>query len=193
MIDILEGAGLFIWPLALCSFLALFIIVERLLALRESNVIPASIRDDFIRGHIPADPDPASVAGRILYFYQMQNPDAEQLKAFARLQAVRMERGLFVLEVVTAAAPLLGLLGTVTGLMKVFAEISPDTGLPDQAAFVEGVAQALSTTMIGLAIAIPALVFNGYLNRRIDTLSAQLSVGVERLVSLSSANPAKKA
>jgi biopolymer transport protein ExbB len=94
-----------------------------------------------------------------------------------------MERGLFILEIVVSAAPLIGLLGTVTGLVTVFGQISPETGLPDPAAFVEGVSMALTTTILGLAIAIPALAFNSFLNRRVDTFEAQLEVGVERLIA----------
>lgn len=119
-----------------------------------------------------------------MQFYLRNKPEAEQMKAFARLEVTRMERGLFILEIVVSAAPLLGLLGTVTGLIKVFANISIETGLPDPGAFIEGIALALTTTMLGLAIAIPALVANHFLVRRIDILAARLSVGVERLLDL---------
>ena len=95
-----------------------------------------------------------------------------------------MERGLFLLDIVVTAAPLIGLLGTVTGLIQVFANVSPDTGMPDPDIFVRGIALALTTTMLGLSIAIPALVGNSYLNRRIDFLEAQINVGVERLTDL---------
>lgn len=183
MWTLFEQAGFFAWPLAACSLAAVFIVIERLLALRPANVIPPEYLDHFSRGDIPAQGDRSSVAGRIVGFFHNHDVDADQLKAFARLQITRMERGLFVLDIVVSAAPLLGLLGTVTGLVKVFSRISPDTGLPETSMFIEGVALALSTTMIGLAIAIPALVFNTYLSRRIDTYAAQLGVGVERLIA----------
>lgn len=128
--------------------------------------------------------DDDSVTGRILKFYNQRQPDSEQLKSFAKLQIINMERGMFILDVVVAAAPLLGLLGTVVGLVRVFSKIPEKTGLPDPSIFMEGVALALSTTVLGLAIAIPAIVFNSYLIRRIDTFAARLSVLVDRLVSL---------
>lgn len=184
MFHLLEGAGIFAYPLILCSVLGLFIIFERMIALRDSRIIPPEIMDEFLDGHLPGDIDERSVAGRILTFARERQPDAEQLKAFARLEVVKMERGLYILDIVVAAAPLLGLLGTVTGLVKVFAQIDPESGMPDPGAFVEGVAMALTTTMLGLAIAIPALAFNSYLNRRIDSLAALLHVGVERIVAL---------
>ncbi|AWT59174.1 MAG: hypothetical protein DF168_00355 [Candidatus Moanabacter tarae] len=184
MINIVDGAGIFIWPLGLCSFLSIFVIVERLIALRNSNVIPTELVDSFVEGKIPEALD-ESVAGRILRFYDRNDPDQDQLKAFARLEISRMERGMFILEIIVSAAPLIGLLGTVTGLVKVFANISYETGMPDPSSFVEGIALALTTTMLGLSIAIPSLVGNSFLTRRVDTLAVRLSVGVERLIDIS--------
>lgn len=184
MYQVFQDAGIFAWPLAFCSASAVFIIIERMIALRRSKVIPSKVRECFVQGTVPDEGDDRSVIGRILMFYYNHDVDDEQLKAFARLQISGMERGLFVLEVVIGAAPLIGLLGTVTGLIKVFSKITPETGLPDTGAFVEGVAMALTTTMLGLSIAIPALVFNSYLGRVIDSYAAQIGVGVERLVAL---------
>lgn len=183
MNELIANTGIFIWPLGLCSVLSVFIILERLFALRKSRVLPDDIQEDFVRGDIPQLGEDHSVAGRIINFYQDPKHDAEQLKAYTRLQITRMERGLFVLDTVVSVAPLLGLLGTVTGLVTVFAQISPETGLPDPSAFVEGVAMALTTTVIGLTIAIPSLAFDRYLTRRVDTYAAQIGVGVERLVA----------
>lgn len=183
MQELIENAGIFAWPLGLCSVLAMVIVIERLFALRESCIIPREYAYAFSEGSIPKQGDSRSVAGRILGFFHSGELDAEQLKAFTRLQVTRMERGLFILEIVVSAAPLLGLLGTVTGLVTVFSQISPETGLPDPASFVEGVSMALTTTILGLSIAIPALAFNSFLNRRVDTYEAQLEVGVERLIS----------
>lgn len=183
MQELVDNAGIFAWPLGLCSLLATVIILERLFALRRSRIIPRSYEVAFSQGTIPEQGDDASVAGRILDFFHSGRLDSEQLKAFTRLQVTRMERGLFILEIVVSAAPLLGLLGTVTGLVTVFSQISPETGLPDPASFVEGVSLALTTTILGLSIAIPALAFNSFLNRRVDTYEAQLEVGVERLIA----------
>ena len=183
MINLVEGAGIFIYPLGLCSFLAVFIIVERLIALRTGKILSRKMAQGFVEGDIHDTTDD-SVGGRIVHFFYTHQPDAERLKAFARLQIINMERGLFILDIVIRAAPLIGLLGTVTGLVQVFANVSAETGLPDPSASMKGIALALTTTLLGLAIAIPALVGGSYLNRRIDTLAAQLSVGVERLIDL---------
>jgi biopolymer transport protein ExbB len=193
MIELLDKAGIFAWPLGLCSLLATVIIIERLFALRRSCIIPRHYQQAFTQGDIPAEGDGHSVSGRILQFYHSGQLDAEQLKAFTRLQVTRMERGLFILEIVVSAAPLIGLLGTVTGLVQVFGQIHPETGLPDPSSFVEGVSLALTTTVLGLAIAIPALAFNSYLNRKVDTYEAQLELGVERLIGAIKASAHKRA
>ena len=182
MFDIISGAGIFIYPLGLCSFLAVFIVVERLIALRTRRVMPDAVIDPLLAGKRPEGvPLKNSAAGRIAAFFFEQSPDPDALKAYGRLEVTRLERGLFLLEIVIAAAPLLGLLGTVTGLIQVFAYYTPETGLPDPGVFTQGIALALTTTMIGLAIAIPSIVGNNYLQRRVETLAARLDVEVERL------------
>lgn len=177
---ILEGAGIFIYPLGLCSFVALFIIIERIISLRDSKVVPREIADTIISGKIPeTSNDLSSSIGRILYFYKNSSPDAEALKAFAQLEMTRLERGMFLLDIIISAAPLLGLLGTVAGLVTVFAT---DDSIPSPETISKGVGLALSTTIIGLSIAIPTIVGNSYLNRKLDKLHARINICVERLI-----------
>jgi biopolymer transport protein ExbB len=191
--DLLNNAGIFLYPLAVCSFIAVFITIERLLALRNSKVIPRNMVDAFVSGDIEkVESSMQSVTGRIVTFYRERSPDPEALNAYARLEVSRMERGMFLLEVVIGAAPLLGLLGTVTGLTQVFGGFSADTGLPDPAAFITGIALALNTTILGLAIAIPALAAHAYLLRRVESLAARISVGVECLIELKKLDVVKK-
>jgi biopolymer transport protein ExbB len=192
MQSIIQGAGVFIYPLGICSFMAVFIIIERLMALRASRVMPKALTEAFVTGDIVnLKGDLKSSAGRIVYFFKQTSPDPEALKAFARLEIARLERGMFVLEIVISGAPLLGLLGTIAGLAKVFsAEASASANaaaaaVPAGAAEIaSGISLALTTTMLGLCIAIPTLVGNSYLNRRVDLLSARLDMGVERLIDL---------
>lgn len=185
MISLIEGAGIFVYPLGLCSLFAVFIIVERLLALRQSRIMPRSMVNAFIMGDLSKlEPEEKTVGGRIYKFYKESKPDPEGLKAFAQLEVNRMERGLFILDIVVGAAPLLGLLGTVTGLVQAFGNFSEKTGMPEPGAFIQGVALALTTTIIGLTIAIPAMVGSAYLGRRVESLAAKLNVGVERLIDL---------
>jgi biopolymer transport protein ExbB len=182
MIDVLAGAGLLKYPLGLCSAIAVYIIFERAYALRRTAVLPQDLVDAVMAGK-PALGGRHTVLARIVEFAEQHENDEGALKAFARLEVNRMERGVPYLDVIYAAAPLIGLSGTVTGLLQVFSEISPDTGLPDPVVFTKGVALALSATVIGLAIAIPSLVGSGYLQRRIDNYSAQLDVLLERIIN----------
>lgn len=179
-IDIFKGAGLLIYPLALCSIALLFIVCERAFALRRTAVMPNDLVDALVGGK-PISGGRHSVLARIVEFAERHPGDEGATKAFARLEINRMERGIPYLDIIYAAAPLIGLTGTVTGLLQVFSQISPETGLPDPVAFTKGVALALSATVIGLSIAIPALVGGGYLQRKIENYAAQLDVLLERL------------
>jgi biopolymer transport protein ExbB len=181
MIEIFKGAGVLIYPLGLCAAAAVFIVCERAFALRKGAVLPPDLVDAVIAG-MPLKGGRHTVLERIIEFAEHHKNDANAVKAFARLQVNRMERGIPYLDVIYAAAPLIGLTGTVTGLLQVFSQISPETGLPDPVAFTKGVALALSATVIGLTIAIPSLVGSGYLQRKIENYAAQLDLLLERIL-----------
>lgn len=188
MLDIFKGAGLLIYPLGLCSIIAVFIICERLYALRKGAVLPDDLVDAVVQGR-PYAGGRHSVLARVLDFAEQHKDDPEAVKAFARLEINRMERGVPYLEVIYAAAPLIGLTGTVTGLLKVFSQISPDTGLPDPVAFTKGVALALSATVLGLSIAIPSLVGSGFLQRKVENYAVKIDLLLERVLSRNGQQP----
>jgi biopolymer transport protein ExbB len=178
MLEIITGAGLFIYPLALCSLVGVFVIIERAIALRRGRILPAADLQKIDEGKAAASD---SVLGRLASYTESNPGDEEGLRAVARLEVNRMERGFVFLEIIIGAAPLIGLLGTVTGLIQVFSNISPDTGLPEPSAFVQGVALALTTTVLGLAIAIPCMVANSYFQRKVDTFAVQLGAVLEQV------------
>jgi biopolymer transport protein ExbB len=181
-IDVIHGAGLLIIPLAICSAAMVFIACERAYALRKVAVMPQDLVDAVVSGK-PLMGGRHTVLARIVEFAEQHPNDAGAIKAFTRLEINRMQRGVPYLDVIYAAAPLIGLSGTVTGLLRVFSQISPDTGLPDPVQFTQGVGLALSATVIGLTIAIPSLVFSGYLQRKIENYAAQLDVLLERILN----------
>ncbi len=182
MIEIFKGAGFLIYPLAICSFAMVYIICERTYSLRTNAVMPQDLVDAIIQNK-PYSGGRHSVLARILEFAEEHRHDEDAVKALARLEINRMERGIPYLDVIYAAGPLLGLTGTVTGLLQVFSQIAPDTGLPDPVAFTKGVALALSATVIGLAIAIPALVGGGYLGRKVENYAVRIDSLLERINS----------
>lgn len=182
VIDLLKGADILVYPLALCSLVLVFILCERGWALRRSAIIPDDLADAIVAGQLVTGGE-HSVLGRIVRFAQAHPGDAEGVRAFARLEVSRMERGLPYLDVIYAGAPPIGLTGTVWSLIRVFSSITGTTGLPDPAKFTSGVSLALSATVIGLCIAIPALIGGGVLQRRVDKFAAQLDVLLARLLA----------
>ena len=126
-----------------------------------------------------------SAAERIVWVATKEDPSIESLRSYARLEINSMERGIFLLELVVSAAPLLGLLGTVTGLVQVFSQIPEGGGVGNTAIFSEGIGLALLTTIAGLAIAIPTLISHSYLLRLIDKKAASIDWLTERLVDAS--------
>jgi biopolymer transport protein ExbB len=181
MKELISGAGIFAWPLLFCSIVAIFIICERLFASRKRAVLPPDLVDAILEGK-PFSGGRGSVLGRVLEFSEMHRHDEAAVKAFARLEINRMERGFVFLEIIISVAPLLGLLGTVTGLLQVFATLGTSgTAIPDPSQFTSGIALALTTTVMGLAIAIPSVVGSGYLQRRVETYAAEIDSLLERI------------
>jgi biopolymer transport protein ExbB len=179
---IIKEAGLLAYPLGLCSIAAIFIICERGFALRGAAIIPIDLADTVLAGRSLV-PGSHSALGRIIGFVERHPGDLDGAKAYARLEVMKMERGVSYLDVIYTGAPLIGLIGTVSGLLAAFSKIDPDTKMPDPVQFTESVGYALSATLIGLVIAVIALMGMGYLQRRIDSQAAKLDVLLERVIS----------
>jgi biopolymer transport protein ExbB len=182
LMDIFRGADILIYPLGLCSVVMVFILCERSYALRQAAVMPDDLVDAIVAGK-PITGGRHSALARIIEFAERHPGDEDAVKAFARLELNRMERGIPYLDIIYAAAPLLGLTGTVWALLRVFSSLTAESGLPDPVKFTQGVALALSATLLGLTIAIPALVGGGYLQRKVENYAAQLDVLLERILS----------
>ena len=184
--EVFEAAGVFGYPLLACSVLALAIFIERFFALFLRQVFPDSLLESLIIGDISSiEANTGTAGGRIVQFYLGNAPDPDGLKAYARLEVSRLERGIFLLDIIVSIAPLLGLLGTVTGLVGVFSGFDADSTLADTAQFGKGISLALSTTILGLATAIPAIAAATWFDRRIDVLASRIDAGVERLLECS--------
>lgn len=182
--EFINQTGVFFFPLLLCSVLATFISIERYFALRKNVVFPNGFLDDVLSGNINSVTySKASLAGRLLEFFNANSyaKDEKMLKAFVQLEIGRLERGLFILEVVTGIAPLIGLLGTVFGLTSVFGTFSPELEFSDPSSFISGIALALNTTILGLLVAIPSLAMHSFFQRRIEVISHQIELSIESL------------
>jgi biopolymer transport protein ExbB len=100
-----------------------------------------------------------------------KSENLEAVQTRARHELARMEKGLVILEIATATGPLLGLLGTLSGLVGIFSELS---GSGDPAVVARGISEALNTTIVGLAVAVPSAIAYSYFQRRIEMLAIRM-------------------
>jgi len=102
-----------------------------------------------------------------------KDDNMDSLETAARHEVVHLERGLVVLEVIVGIAPLLGLVGTIAGMMTVFGDLG-QTGLNDAAKLAQGIALILRATLAGLLIAIPSLIFWSYFSKKVEVLAVEM-------------------
>lgn len=172
--------------LILTSVVGLTFIVERGLALRWKKVVPPEIESAIAACQSPADvamldrvcQQHASPLGRLLLLAisrlnwpKEENADALQTRA--RHEIVRLERGLVVLEIIVGIAPLLGLVGTIIGMMATFENVG-QAGLSDASKLASGIALILKATLIGLLIAIPALISWTYYSKKVEMFAVEM-------------------
>ena len=190
--------GFFMVLLLICSVVSVAVIVMRGLALRRQLVMPSEIERE-VDGLRHDDTDgvmrlsrmvrnETSALGRIVQtaLSHLNWPKGENVEAVqtrARHEIVRLESGLFVLEVIVGIAPLLGLLGAVAGLVKVFAAFGNNAAQSDPHIIAKGISEALSTTIVGLAIAIPSLIAYSYFAKKIETMAAEMESLVADLLA----------
>jgi biopolymer transport protein ExbB len=191
--------GFFMYPLLACSFVSVAVIILRSFALRRDTVIPPQISKGIEELQPVDDADAVvklarvvrgdqSALGRIVQtgLQNLQWPKAENIQAVetrARHEVVRLEAGLVVLEVVVGIAPLLGLLGAVSGLRNVFAHFGASSSINDPRGIATGISEALTTTIAGLAIAIPSLIAYSYFSKKIETMSAEIESLISELLA----------
>ena len=181
-----RAGGMMMIPLTICSILALAIIIEKAYTLRTRRVIAPEIvgvienmggREDVIasiavcqRVNSPF----ARVIESSLSKHRLPRADNVELtQATARQEVGALERGLLMLEIITGISPLLGLLGTVLGIFHVF-NVIVDRGVGEASVLSGGISEALITTIVGLFIAIPALVAHSYYSKRVDELVLEI-------------------
>ncbi|HYE71209.1 MAG TPA: MotA/TolQ/ExbB proton channel family protein [Aquabacterium sp.] len=198
MLSIIQAAGWPIWPLILCSVVGLALVVERFMSLREQRIAPPRLLDEVIavtRQGLPS-PDVVaklhdnSVLGEVLAAGlraaagdpRLNEAGLRQVFENAgRISVHRLERYLNTLGTIAAAAPLLGLFGTVVGMIEIFGSQAPSGG-SNPAMLAHGISVALYNTAFGLIIAIPALMFYRYFRGKVDEYTLQLELSAERLL-----------
>lgn len=175
-------------PLMLCSIISLAIIFERILSLRSDVVIKPSLaraihelgyggKTTLVEQESIDEETALSrlVRACLMYTSWPKDENAEAVQAYARREIVRLERGLVFLEVVTGLGPLLGLMGTILGLIRIFSSAGNSAELSAQSAQIAaGIAEAMYCTVAGLIVAIPALIAHSLFSRHIEALTIDL-------------------
>jgi len=186
LIQIFEAGGLIMWPLAICSLVALAIIIERLINLRFSRVLNPAIVERVTAltegGRIDravevCRQNPGIYTNIVLAGLELAHRGEalakEAVEDAGRHETARLNRYLGTLGTVAGISPLLGLLGTVTGMIEVFDTIAR-AGAGQAAQLSSGISQALITTATGLLIAIPALVAHNFFQEKAAAIVADL-------------------
>ena len=201
MFSIIQAAGWPIWPLIACSILALALVIERFISLKTSKVAPPKLLDEVLNVSRTTVPSPDVVSqleqnsalGEVLasgFRALNASPRCSEedlrssMEGAGRVVAHRLERYLSALATIASAAPLMGLFGTVVGMIEIFGSQSPAGGTTggNPAQLAHGISIALYNTAFGLMVAIPALIFWRYFRARVDGYLLTLELASERLV-----------
>jgi biopolymer transport protein ExbB len=205
LLSIIQAAGWPIWPLIACSVLALALVIERFVSLKTAKIAPPKLLDEALtvsRASVPG-PDVVtqleqnSALGEVLasgFRALNANPRCSEadlrasMEGAGRAVAHRLERYLPALATIASAAPLLGLLGTVIGMIEIFGSQAPSggsgsaIGASNPALLAHGISIALYNTAFGLIVAIPSLIFWRYFRARVDGYLLGLELASERFL-----------
>lgn len=194
MLQLLREGDLFIWLLVATSVVALAMMIERGLALRWARVIPPRLLDElqkFTHGGSALALERASLQhdsplGRLLRLglenaARPREESKDAIETRARREVSRLERGTVVLEIIVGIAPLLGLVGTIHGLITLFGDMGR-MGLGENSVFARGIAIALNATLLGLLIAIPSLIAWSYFSRKVETFAIEMEAACTELL-----------
>jgi biopolymer transport protein ExbB len=196
LLNIVQAAGWPIWLLITCSIIALAIIGERLWTLRPILVAPRELlqnvvneyREHGVNNDMLLKVATTSPLGRIFAagLYNVRSSREimkEAIEEAGRAVAVELERFLTSLGTIAAIAPLLGLFGTVVGMIEIFGANDPTSGgNPEQLA--HGISVALYNTAFGLIVAIPSMIFYRYFRSKVDRLIVEMEQQAIKLVEI---------
>ncbi len=183
----LHDGGVFMFPLGITSIAGVMAILYKLLSLSNNRVIPNALAREvgqFPQRIVTDQVEPilkefekgSSTLARLaaIVVKHRGKPRAEithAVESAAREETFHLHAGIAVLDTIITIAPLLGLLGTASGLVRIFQGLGDNS---DHLAIARGISEALTTTIVGLAIAVPCVIAHGYFSRRIERLTARL-------------------
>ena len=194
MIEIVRAGGWLMLPIILCAIVAMGIVLERIWTLKASRVVPDDLtarvwgwvkNNELTTKQIQTlhsgSPLGQILAAGLAHRNFERSLMKESIEDTGRHVVHELERYIETLGTIAAISPLLGLLGTVVGMVKVFTEITT-SGVGDPASLAGGISEALITTAAGLTVAIPALIGYRYLRSRVDSLVVQMEKESIKLV-----------
>lgn len=195
MFAIIQSAGWPIWPLLIASIIALALIIERLLYLRQSRIVPKDLlsqvehlyRTGKVNDEVIETLEKDSPLGYVLAagLRQSKAPRAMMKEAIEDAGAVaahRISRFVGAVGTIASLAPLMGLFGTVVGMIEIFA--SQDAASSDPAQLAHGISIALYNTGFGLSIAIPTLIFYRYFRSVIENYLVEMELQATKLINI---------
>ncbi|MCW8848230.1 MAG: MotA/TolQ/ExbB proton channel family protein [Sedimenticola sp.] len=196
MFELVKAGGILMLPIIACSIVAMAIIIERLWALRSQRVIPNNLvaqiwqlhsKGQLTNAHVVTVKE-GSPLGRILAAGLVNRQHSkvvmkEAIEEVGRQVVHELERYLNTLGTIASIAPLLGLLGTVIGMIKVFAAIMT-AGVGNPTVLAGGISEALITTAAGLSVAIPTLMFHRYFGGRVERLVIKMEEQALKMVEV---------
>ena len=197
--EFFHGGGFFMIPLLLCSVISVTVAIVCGLGLRRHLVVPVELEKEIERLAPNDTPDSVvrlsrfvrndeSTLARIVQvgltnLHQPKDENQNAVQTVARHEVGRLEHGLHVLEIIIGIAPLLGLLGAVSGLVQVFGAFGSSATQSDPHVIARGISEALSTTIVGIGIAIPTLIAHGLLAKKAENLAADMELLVSGLLT----------
>jgi biopolymer transport protein ExbB len=195
LFDIIKAAGWPVWPLLVASVIAVALIIERLIMLRREKVLPAGLFDKVVDAYERQGVSPQlidnlsrdSALGRVLAAGLRNNRSPrpvmkEAIEEEGRAVTHDLERYLTTLGTIASIAPLMGLFGTVIGMIEIFGSQSPTGTNPQQLA--HGISIALYNTAFGILIAIPAMIFFRYFRGKVEDFVVNMEQQAARLVDV---------
>ena len=197
MLSIIEAAGWPIWLIIITSVIALAIIGERFYSLRTSlvaprDVLPNTVREFQQRGvtqDLINKLQRGPLVGRIFAAALVNERSSREVlkdsvEDAGRAVALELERFLTTLGSIATIATLLGLFGTIVGMIEIFGSQNPTTGAGNPAALAHGISVALYNTLFGIAVAIPAVIFYRHFRNRVDVLVIEMESQAIKLIEI---------
>jgi biopolymer transport protein ExbB len=200
VIQFFISGGIFMPFLLLLSLLAIAVIIHKARGLRRSRVLPEPVAEGMRRAEdwsaagrlddlaevMRTHPSPLGRIGEhaLVTHFESKEEARGGVQANAREEIVHLESGIALLEVVITVAPLLGLLGTVSGLVGVFSDLSGAGEAEEHARIARGIAEALNTTIAGLAVAVPTVFAHSYFTKKIEKMAVRMEVLTGHLVNI---------